>query len=56
MTAVNAARSFVSIICLLIGVLFLIVAAVDFLENFGLIYCAILGVVGIIFLAISGQF
>jgi hypothetical protein len=56
MTAVRVARSFVSIICLIIGIIFLIVAAVDLLENFGLVYCLILAIVGIVFLAISGQF
>jgi hypothetical protein len=56
MSAAGAARSVVSIVLMLIGVLFLIVAAVDFFEGFGLLYCLILIVLGIIFLAISGRF
>jgi hypothetical protein len=56
MSAEGAARSVVSIILLIIGLLFLLVAAVDFLEGFGLIYCLVLIVLGVIFLAISGRF
>ncbi|MGD0588126.1 MAG: hypothetical protein ABSA63_04960 [Thermoplasmata archaeon] len=56
MSAEGAARSVVSIICLVIGIVFLIVAAVDFLEGFGLLYCLILIILGVIFLAISGRF
>jgi hypothetical protein len=55
MSAEGAARSIVSIILLIIGVLFLIFAAVDFFAGFGLLYCLILVVIGIIFLAISGR-
>jgi hypothetical protein len=55
-SAAGAARSVVSVICLIIGVIFLVVAAVDFFEGFGLIYCLVLIVLGIVFLAISGQF
>jgi hypothetical protein len=40
---------------LIIGVVFLIVAAVDFLEGFGLIYCLILIILGVIFLFLSGR-
>ena len=56
MSAEGAARSFVSIVLLLIGVIFLVVAAVDFFEGFGLLYCLILIILGVIFLAISGRF
>jgi hypothetical protein len=56
MSGEGAARSVVSIICLIIGVIFLVVAAVDFFEGFGLLYCVILIILGIVFLAISGQF
>jgi hypothetical protein len=55
-SASGAARSLVSIICLIIGVIFLVLAAVDFLEGFGLLYSVILIILGIVFLAISGQF
>lgn len=50
-----AAWSVVSVICLIIGAVFLMVAAVDFFEGFGLLYCAILIVLGIVFLAVSGR-
>jgi hypothetical protein len=56
MSAEGAARTFVSIILLLIGLGFLVFAALDFLGGFGLVYCAILGIIGIVFLAISGEF
>jgi hypothetical protein len=56
MSAEGAARSIVSIICLVIGLVFLLVAAIDFLGGFGLVYCLILIVIGVIFLAISGRF
>ena len=55
MSVANAAKSFVSILCMIIGVIFLVVAAVDLLENFGLMYCLILTLVGVAFLAISGR-
>jgi hypothetical protein len=55
MSAEGAARSIVSIVLLLIGLVFLVFAAVDFLGGFGLLYCLILGVIGIVFLAISGS-
>jgi hypothetical protein len=56
MSAEGAARSVVSIVLLLIGLVFLVFAAVDFLGGFGLLYCLLLGVFGIVFLAISGSF
>jgi hypothetical protein len=56
MSVANAARSVVSIFLLIIGFVLLLFAALDFLGGFGLLYCAILAVLGIIFLAISGQF
>jgi hypothetical protein len=55
MSAEGAARSIVSIILLIIGILFLVFAAVDFLGGFGLLYCLLLVVFGIIFLAISAR-
>jgi hypothetical protein len=55
MSAGGAARSVVSIFLLIIGFLFLLFAAIDFFEGFGLLYCLILIVIGIIFLAISGR-
>lgn len=55
MSAEGAARSVVSIILLVIGVLLLVFAAVDFLEGFGLLYCLILVILGIVFLALSGR-
>jgi hypothetical protein len=55
MSAAGAARSIVSLICLVIGIIFLVVAALDFFEGFGLLYCLILIVLGIIFLVISGR-
>jgi hypothetical protein len=56
MSAEGAARTFVSIILLLVGLAFLVFAALDFLGGYGLVYCAILGIIGIAFLAISGEF
>jgi hypothetical protein len=56
MSAEGAARSAVSIILMLIGLIFLVVAAFDFFEGFGLLYCLILIIIGVIFLAISGRF
>jgi len=56
MSAEGAARSIVSIICLIIGVIFLLVAALDFFAGFGLLYCLILIILGVVFLAISGRF
>jgi len=56
MSAEGAARSIVSIIRLVIGIIFLVFAAVDFLEGFGLLYCLILVIIGVVFLAISGRF
>jgi hypothetical protein len=53
MSAEGAARSFVSIVLLLIGIVFLVAAALDFFAGFGLLYCAILGVIGLVFLAVS---
>jgi hypothetical protein len=53
MSALGAARSAVSIVLLLIGLVFLVFAAVDFLEGFGLLYPLLLVVFGVIFLAIS---
>jgi hypothetical protein len=55
MSAEGAARSVVSIILLIIGVVLLIFAAVDFVEGFGLLYCLLLVVFGVIFLAVSGR-
>ncbi len=55
MSAVGAARSVVSIILLIIGVILLVFAAVDFLSGFGLLYALVLLVLGIIFLALSGR-
>jgi hypothetical protein len=55
MSAEGAARSIVSIICLLIGILLLVFAAVDFVEGFGLLYCLVLLVLGVVFLVISGR-
>jgi hypothetical protein len=54
-SAEGAARSVVSIVLLIIGLLLLVFAAVDFLGGFGLIYCLFLVVLGVIFLAISGR-
>jgi hypothetical protein len=56
MSAEGAARSVVSIVLLLIGLLFLVFAAVDFLGGSGLLYPLLLVVFGVIFLAISGRF
>jgi hypothetical protein len=55
MSAEGAARSLVSIVLLIIGALFLVFAAIDFLEGFGLVYSLVLLIIGIIFLAISGS-
>jgi hypothetical protein len=55
MSAEGAARSVVSVVLLLIGLVFLVVAALDFFGGFGLIYCLILVVFGVVFLAISGS-
>jgi hypothetical protein len=52
-SAEGAARSVVSIVLLIIGLLFLVFAAVDFLGGYGLLYCLLLVVFGIIFLVIS---
>lgn len=56
MSAEGVARSIVSIVLLLIGLVFLVFAAVDFLGGFGLLYCLILVVFGVVFLAISNRF
>ena len=53
MSAEGAARSIVSIIFLLIGAFFIISAAIDFVEGFGLLYAAVLFIIGVIFLAVS---
>jgi hypothetical protein len=55
MSAEGAARSVVSIVLLLVGLVLLVFAAVDFLGGFGLLYCLLLAVFGVIFLAISGS-
>jgi hypothetical protein len=55
MSVQGAARSVVSIVLLLIGLVLLVFAAVDFLEGFGLLYCLLLLVLGVVFLAISGS-
>jgi hypothetical protein len=55
MSAEGAARSVVSVILLIIGLLFLVFAAVDFFAGFGLLYCLLLVVFGVIFLVISGR-
>ena len=55
MRAEGAARSFVSIVLRLVGLVMLVFAAVDFLGGFGLLYCRILGVFGLVFLAVSGS-
>jgi hypothetical protein len=55
MSAEGSARSVVSIVLLLIGLVLLIFAAVDFVEGFGLLYCLLLVVFGVIFLAISSR-
>ncbi len=55
MSAEGAARSVVSIILLIIGLLFLVFAAVDFFAGFGLLYCLLLVVLGVILLVISGR-
>jgi hypothetical protein len=52
-TAVGVARSVVSIILLIIGVLFLISAAIDFLVGFGILYALFLAIIGVIFIALS---
>jgi len=52
-SAEGAARSVVSIVLLIIGLLLLIFAAVDVVKGFGLLYCLVLVILGIIFLAIS---
>ena len=56
MSAAYAVRSAASIVLLIIGVLLLVFAAVDFLNRiFGLLYCLVLLVLGIVFLALSGR-
>jgi len=40
---------------LLIGLVLLVFAAVDFLAGFGLLYCLLLVVFGVIFLVISSR-
>jgi hypothetical protein len=55
MSAETAARSVVSIVLLVIGILLLIFGAVDLLEGFGLVYCLVLVVLGVLFLALSGR-
>jgi hypothetical protein len=55
MSAERAARSVVSIVLLVIGLVLLVFAAVDFLEGYGLLYSLLLLVFGVIFLAISGS-
>lgn len=54
MSAEGAARSAVSILLLIIGVLLLTFAVVDFLDGFGLLYCLVPVILGIVFLALSG--
>ncbi|MCI4323462.1 MAG: hypothetical protein L3K03_05505 [Thermoplasmata archaeon] len=55
MSAAGAARSFVSFVLLIVGVVLLLVAALDLLKGFGVVYCVILLIVGVIFLALSGR-
>jgi hypothetical protein len=55
MSAEGAARSAVSIVLLIVGLLLLVFAAIDFLGGYGLLYCLILAVFGIVFLAVSGR-
>jgi hypothetical protein len=50
------ARSVVSVVLLLVGVVLLLFAAVDLLEGFGLVYCVFLVLVGVLFLALSRTF
>jgi hypothetical protein len=54
-SAEGAARSAVSIVLLLVGLVFLVFAAVDFLRGYGWINAFLLLIVGVVFLAISGN-
>jgi hypothetical protein len=52
-SAAHAASSAFSLILLIIGFLFLIFAAIDFILGYGLIYSLILILLGIVFIAIA---
>lgn len=56
MSAVGVVRSFVSVVLLLVGIVLLLFAAIDLLEGFGLVYCAFLVLVGVLFLVLSRRF
>jgi hypothetical protein len=53
MSAAAATRSAFSLILLIIGFLFIVFAAIDFLIGFGIVYSLLLIVLGIIFIAIA---
>lgn len=55
MSAEGAARSIVSLVLLIIGVLIIISAVIDLFEGFGILYAAVLFIIGLIFLAVSGR-
>jgi hypothetical protein len=55
MSVYSEANAFVRIVLLIIGLVLVVVAAVDFLEGFGLIYALVLLIVGLIFIAVSGR-
>jgi hypothetical protein len=50
------ARSMVSLVLLIIGLVLLIVAVLDLVEGFGIVYCLVLVLLGVIFLVLSGRF
>jgi hypothetical protein len=55
LSAQGAARSIISLVLLIIGFFLLVLAAVDFLEGYGIVYALFLVLLGIIFLAVSGR-
>jgi hypothetical protein len=56
MTVVGAARSIVSVALLLVGVVVLLFAALDLFAGFGIVYCLVLLLVGVVFVALSRSF
>jgi hypothetical protein len=53
MSVGTVASSAFSLILLFVGFLFIVLAAVDFLVGYGLVYCLILILIGALFVAIS---
>jgi hypothetical protein len=55
-SATAVARSMVSLVLPVLGIVLLVVALLDLLEGFGVVYCLVLVLLGVIFLVLSGRF